>query len=135
MARTAVPALPAGVKQLRKRIEDWRRTRGRRTAMPADLWDEAVGLAGPGRAWAVARALGISFQTLRRRMAEAGGGAPTASPSSFVELSGAQILGSAPAPGAVVELSEGDVRLTVRMAAGVELDVARVVAAFRRRET
>ena len=133
MARTAGPALPAGVKLLRKRIDYWRQTRDRRTAMAADLWDEAVALARPGRAWAVARALGISFQALRRRMAEAGGGAPTASPSAFVELSGAQILGSAPAPGAVVELSDGDTRLTVRIAAGVELDVARVVAAFRQR--
>jgi len=62
MARTKVPALPAGVKLLRKRIEEWRRTRDRRTAMPADLWDEAVALARPGRAWAVARALGISFR-------------------------------------------------------------------------
>lgn len=93
MARTKVPALPAGVKLLRKRIEEWRRTRERRTAMPADLWDEAVALARPGRAWAVARALGISFQALRRRMAEAGDSAPTASRSPFVELSGAQILG------------------------------------------
>jgi len=134
MARTKVPALPAGVKLLRKRIEEWRRTRDRRTAMPADLWDEAVALARPGRAWAVARALGISFQALRRRMAEAGDGPATASPSPFVEVSGAQILGSTAASGTVVELSEGDARLTVRMAAGAELDVAHVVAAFRRRE-
>jgi hypothetical protein len=134
MARTRVRALPAGVKQLRKRINDWRRTRDRRTAMPADLWDEAVALARPGRAWAVARALGINFQALRRRMAEAGDDAPPASPSAFVELSGAQILGGVSAPGAVVELSDGDARLTVRMATGAEIDVAGVVAAFRRRE-
>ncbi len=134
MARTKVPALPAGVKLLRKRIEEWRRTRDRRTAMPAELWDQAVALARPGRAWAVARALRISFQALRRRMAETDGRAPPASPSAFVELSGAQILGSTSAAGAVVELSDGGARLTVRMAAGAELDVARVVAAFRRRE-
>jgi hypothetical protein len=136
MVRTKVAAGPAGVESLRERVDEWRRTRDRRTAMPAGLWDEAVALARPGRAWAVARALGVNFQALRRRMAEAGDDAPGASSSSsaFVELSGAQILGSAPAPGAVVELSDGDARLTVRMAAGVELDVARVVAAFRRRE-
>ena len=134
MARRKVPALPAGLKLLRKRIEEWRRTRDHRTAMPADLWDEAVALSRPGRAWAVARALRISFQALRRRMAEAGDGAPTTSSSPFVELSGAQIIGSASPSGTVVELSDGAARLTVRMAAGMELDVARVVAAFRRRE-
>ncbi|MFA5123797.1 hypothetical protein [Zavarzinia sp.] len=134
MARTAGPALPAGVKLLRKRIDYWRRTRDRRTPMPVDLWDEAVALARSGRAYAVAHALGVNFEGLRRRVAEAVGGVPRASPSAFVELSGTEIIGSASASGAVVELSDGAARLTVRMAAGVELDVARVVAAFRRRE-
>jgi hypothetical protein len=129
MARTA---LPAGVKLLRKRIDYWRRTRDRRTPMPPDLWDEAVALARSGRAYAVAHALGVNFEGLRRRVAEAGP-SDRAAPGAFVELSGAQILGSPSAPGAVVELSDGDVRLTVRLAAGVEVDVARVVAAFRQR--
>ena len=98
--------------------------------MPAELWAEAVEVARAGRPYTVARVLRINFEGLRRRMAE--GTAST--PGAFVELSGAQILASAPASGAVVELSDGDARLTVRMAAGVEFDVARVVAAFRRRE-
>lgn len=135
MAKTTVPALPAGLERLRGRIEHWRRTRERRTAMPAQMWDEAVAMARAGRAWAVARALGISYQALRRRTAEAEGGVSRASPSAFVELSGAQILGSTSAAGAVVELSDGDGRrMTVRMPAGTEVDVAAMVAAFRRRE-
>jgi len=136
MARTAGPALPAGVELLRKRIEKWRRTRERRTPMPAGLWDEAVALARPGRAYAVAHALGVNFDSLRRRMAEAGGACAVGGPADgFVELSGAQILGSTAASpsGVVVELSDGEARLTVRMATGVELDVSRVVAAFRQR--
>lgn len=131
MARTKVPALPAGVKLLRKRIDDWRRTRDRRTAMPVDLWDEAVALARPGRAWAVARALGVNFQALRRRVAESAPGTPSRGPATgtFVELSGAQILG---ATGTVVELSDGGgIRMIVRVAAGAALDVPRLVAAFR----
>jgi hypothetical protein len=80
----------------------------------------------------VARVLGLNFDGLRRRMAEAAASAPP--PGAFVELSGAQILGASSAPGAVVELSDGDgVRLTVRLVAGAEVDVARVVAAFRQR--
>jgi hypothetical protein len=135
MPRTTGPALPAGVKLLRKRIDYWRRTRDRRTPMPADLWDEALGLARAGRAYAVARALGVNFEGLRRRMAEAASrGSGASAPGAFVELSGAQILGAAAAgtAGGVVELSDGgDVRLTVRLAVGTELDVARIVAAFR----
>jgi len=135
MARTTGPAVPAGVRQLRERIERWRRTRERRTAMPADLWTEAIALARAGRPYTVARVLRINFEGLRRRMAEAAtGGHAAATPGAFVELSGAEILGASAPPGPVVELSDGDVRLTVRMAAGVELDVARVVSAFRRRE-
>jgi hypothetical protein len=126
--------MPAGVKRLRKRIDEWRRTRDRRTAMPADMWDEAVTLARGGRPYAVARALRVNFEGLRRRMAEAGVRAVGGSAATFVELSGAQILGAEPAvtPGGVVELSDaGGMRLTVRLAAGAEVDVARLVTAFR----
>ena len=135
MARTKGPALPAGVKLLRKRIDYWRRTRDRRTAMPAELWDEAVTLALPGRSWAVARALGVNFQALRRRIAESAPGTPSpgAATGTFVELSGAQILGAADgATGTVVELSDaGGIRMTVRLAVGAALDVPRLVTAFR----
>lgn len=135
MAGTTRPALPAGVKLLRKRIDYWRRTRDRRTAMPADLWAETIALARSGRPYSVAHALRVNYEGLRRRMAETAAGARVAAPDAFVELTGAQILG-ATAAGAVVELSDGDgMRLTVRLAAGVEVDVARVVAAFRQRGT
>ena len=135
MPRTTRQGLPAGVKELRRRIERWRRTRERRTAMPAELWTEAVALAGGGRAYAIGQALGLNFEGLKRRMAEAGARAAPAG-GTFVELSGAQILGASSATGAVVELSDGDgVRLTVRLAAGADVDVARLVAAFRQRGT
>jgi hypothetical protein len=137
MARRTGPALPAGVKLLRKRIDYWRRTRDRRTPMPADLWHEAVALARSGRAYAVAHALGVNFEGLRRRMAEVGAScAGAGAAGAFVEVSGAQILGAAAssAPGTVIELSDGNgERLSVRLATGVEVDVAQVVAAFRRR--
>lgn len=136
MGKTKGPGLPDEVKQLRKRIDEWRRTRDRRTAMPAELWDEAVALARPGRAWAVARALGVNFQALRRRVAETASRAPGSgtAPAAFVELRGAQILGATTAgvSGSVVELSDGGgIRMTVHLPAGAELDVPRLVAAFR----
>ena len=86
MARTTRPALPAGVKELRTRVERWRRTRERRTAMPADLWAEAIALARSGRPYTVARALRVNFEGLRRRMAEsAADGRGAAAPGAFVE--------------------------------------------------
>ena len=73
MSRTTGPGVPVGLKQLRERIERWRRTRERRTAMPAEMRSEAISLARSGRACAVARALRNNFEGLRRRMAEAAG--------------------------------------------------------------
>src|SRR6266545_3590336 len=99
MPRKRRAELLAGVAQLRERIERWRRTRERRTAMPADLWSGAVALARTEGAYPIARALRLNFEGLKRRMAEAaGGGHPAVAQSSatgsgkFVEWTGAQIL-------------------------------------------
>ena len=103
--------------------------------MPAELWAEAVALAGRHGAYPAARGAGVSFEGLKRRMAEADKRATTAAPSSaFVEMTGAQWLGAPPSPGTVVELWDplGD-RLAIRLAREAALDVAGLVAAFRQR--
>jgi hypothetical protein len=138
MARRARPGLPAGVKELRTRIEHWRRTRERRTTMAPELWAEAVALAGRHGAYPVARGARINFEGLKRRIAEAAtaGRAVTVAPSSaFVELTGAQLLGGpASAAGTVVELSDASgTRLAIRLAREAVLDVTGLVAAFRQR--
>jgi hypothetical protein len=139
MARRPRPELPVSVKRLRARIEHWRRTRLRRTTMPPALWAEAVALAGLHGAYPVARGARVSFEGLKRRIAEAGatGRATTAARSStFVELTGAQLLsgGAAPEVGTVVELSDGSgTRLAIRLAREAVLDVTAMVAAFRQR--
>ena len=74
MPRRTESKLPAEVKQLQDQIEQWRRTRERRTAMPAELWSDAVTLCKSAGAYRVARALRINFDGLKRRMAEAGRG-------------------------------------------------------------
>ena len=48
--------LPAGVKRLRDQIERWRRTRAKRTLMPAELWSEAIVQARREGAYLVAQA-------------------------------------------------------------------------------
>lgn len=136
MPRRTRTKLPAGVRHLQKRIDEWRRTRGRRTAMPAELWSEAVTLAGSAGAYRIARALRVNFDGLKRRMAEAAlvGAEPAKRPSAFVELTGAEILGASSTTGTVLEIEDkGGLRLVVRLAKEAHLDVAQLVAAFRQR--
>ena len=124
------------VREVRELIAVWRRTREKRTAMPPDLWREAVGLARKGGTCATARALGVDFESLARRVAEARAGAEgdAARTNGFVELSGAQLLGAAVPTGPVVEISDADgVRLTIRLARDTPLDVVGVVQGFCRR--
>ena len=108
--------------------------------MPAPLWDEAVSIARQIGVHRVKAALGLNYESLRQRLSVADRGAPSASVGgaaapTFVELlRGAELLGPAVAAGPVVEISDdAGLRLMVRLAAGSELDVARLVDAFRRR--
>jgi hypothetical protein len=136
MGRRARP-LPAGVKQLRARIERWRTTRERRTAMPSELWSEAADLARVHGAYPVARGLRISFEGLKRRLAESteDSQAIAARPRAFVEMSGAELLGGPVVPGTVLELCDASgTRLLIHLARVMEVDVASLVgAAFRQR--
>jgi hypothetical protein len=143
MAPRQGKAVTAGARAVRARIADWRRTREKRSPMPAALWGDAVALARREGTFGVARAVGVDFESLARRVAEAragtageepaaAGAGPTA--SGFVEVSGAQLLGVSGAAGAVVEVADGDgARLTIRLATATALDVAGVVAGFRGR--
>ncbi len=138
MATRRRAVLSTGVTQLRERIEHWRRTRERRTVMPAELWSEAVTLAGREGPYGIARALRINFEALKRRIAEAGSGATgtpvAATRSAFVELTGAQILEASSREGASIELTDkAGTHLTVRLPVDAKVDVARLVLAFRRR--
>jgi hypothetical protein len=120
----------AQVEQLRARIDEWRRTRPHRTLMPAALWAEAVALAKSKGAYRVAKATGVNFDGLRRRVAEAASEAPPA----FVELPVVPPADAAPDAGTVIELHASDgARLVLRLAKDAAIDVAQVVAAFRRR--
>lgn len=124
--------------RLSEAVERWRQTRAKLSPMPAPLWRKAIALARRLGVNPVKNALGLNYKALRTRV-EASGGAETskaASSARFVELRGAQSLGAPAVAGAVVELSDAHgARLTVRLAAGGDLDVARVVEAFRRAST
>lgn len=103
--------------------------------MPPELWAEAARLGQGHGVYPVARALRISFEGLKRRIAESTASAPAAprGRSAFVELSGAELLGGPVVAGTVVELSDAaGTRLAIHLAREVEVDVAILVAAFRR---
>jgi hypothetical protein len=101
--------------------------------MPTGLWAEASALARDLGVHRVKTALGLNYESLKRRAGEAPAGEATAgSAGAFVELSGAQLLGPSSAP--VVEVSDGDgSHLRVQLGSGRELDVVGLVEAFVRR--
>lgn len=134
MARQGQGAAAGRVERVRKQIDRWRMRRKRCSPMPARLWDEASLLARELGVYRVKCALGLNYESLKRRVGEGGAERGTAATKTagFIELSGAQLL--EPASGAVVEVCAADGgRLTVRLAPGGELDVAGLVEAFRRR--
>jgi len=125
----------ARVRELREEIEHWRRTRAKRSPMPAELWHAAVALARDGGTYPIARAVRVDYESLARRVAEVGASerAGAAAPAEFVELTGAQLLGASSASGPVVEMADAEgVHVTIRLAGGAQLDVAEVVHGFRR---
>lgn len=114
----------AGLEGLRERISRCRQGRPPRAHLPAGLWAEATAWAEKLGVDPTARALGVSYESLRRKAAgkKRSGG--------FVEFNGAQLLETT--VGDVVELSDAaGVRLTIKLGRAVALDVAAVVAAFR----
>ena len=126
------------VKQVRGRIEQWRRTRAKRSPMPEPLWDAAVRLARADGIYPIARALAVNYQTLKCRVALASNGS-SRSPAGFVELTPmpenpAHAAESVSGGETVLELSSGGgATLTIHFPAERELDVERLAEAFLRR--
>ena len=114
----------AGVAVLRERISRYRQGRPPRAHLPELLWAEAAAWAEKLGIDAAARALGVSYEALRRKTAG------KKRSEGFVEFSGAQLLEAT--IGGVVELSDATgARLTIKLGGVQALDVAAVVAAFR----
>jgi hypothetical protein len=81
------------VAPLRARITQWRESRTHRGApMPAALWGAAVGVARRYGVASTARALGVDYGTLKRRLGADSPGPAMASPT-FVDLGIAVPLG------------------------------------------
>jgi len=119
--------------RLRWRIERWRRTRVKRAPMPADLWMAATALARALGAYRGARELGVGYGSLTDRT-DARGENGAHQTHAFVERAGASLLSAAPAAvRSAVELSDArGTTMVIRLAADQAVDVAALLAAFRR---
>ena len=134
MRRKRNAAMPADLEELRDRVEDWRRTRSKLSPMPAPLWRAAERLAEIHGCFAVARATGIDYGSLRERRSRPAPRATTdrlvpAAPRgpSFVELT----LPSAPRAdaGTQIELEDREgVKMTVRIDRESAVDIATLAA-------
>jgi hypothetical protein len=119
--------------RLVERVRDWRSTRVRRSPMPAVLWEEAVRLGQQVGVHPVKAALGLNYESLRQRVADAaksGSSAPR-----FVELRDGIQLPTVPAAdiGSVVEIAEPDgLRLTVRLPPLSVRELSEFVVGLRR---
>ena len=125
--------LPAPINQARRRIDRWRETRKQRSPMPEHLWEAAVALAEQHGVHPVARGLGVSYESLKRRAAVAGEKRRSRRPvpAGFVELSPMPATAFQPVAGASVELVHpGGAKLTINLPAESELDVESLADAF-----
>lgn len=135
---------PEDLDPLRARIRAWRSTRHRPNPMPSEIWDHAVVLAREFGVCKVARAVGIDYTALRKRVATAKE-LPGLVLPTFVELPGTLFAGEVPtvplleAPasaqpggiGAWIDIAAPDgFRIRIQLEAGRGHEAAGIVAAF-----
>ena len=126
-------ALPADIRRIQARIEHWRKTRKKRTAMPEQLWAAAISLARVHGIHRTARALRLSYDSLKRRVIAAPGNGQGGGKDhpGFVDIGPAQLMGLSQPTGPVVELSDAEgAKLMIRLTDGSELDMGGLAEAF-----
>jgi hypothetical protein len=124
---------PPDIERVRQRIEQWRRTRGKKTRMPEQLWAAAVALAREHGIYGASRGLRVNYDSLKRRLKgrrwEKRAPKP-ASAATFIELGAPLPLAGGPA-GATLELEDSTgAKLAVRLAAGDTMDLLGLAQAF-----
>jgi len=133
MGRKKRTILPQNVNRLRNRIERWRRTRHKRSPMPAELWKEAVSLARTHGVYQIASELRLGYESLRKRVAVAPeeGRDDTC---GFVEVEGAQLVGAFESARTAVEFLDSDgAKMVIRLSGHEELNVVGLAEVFWKR--
>lgn len=83
MSRAQQPVdLPGDLKELRERLDAWRRSPGRSRRVPEDFWRQALALCREHSVSTVASRLGLSYTTLKNRFHDT---APQEAPP-FIEI-------------------------------------------------
>ncbi len=136
--------LPEDLNPLREQIRVWRSTRHRSNPMPGEIWDHAVVLAREFGVCKIARAVGIDYTTLRKKVAKAREMPGLVLPT-FVELPvrclpeevppipslGNPAAGQPGSAGALIDISTPDgARIRIQLEAGRGKEAAGIVAAF-----
>ncbi len=143
MGKRNTDPLPEEVDRLGLEVQGWRRTKtGPGAPMPNEIWDAAVRLAREFGVCRIARASGLDYVRLRKKLEQRAGPAPAAGPT-FVEVpiemaapGVASHVGGNPGgpdrgnPGAIIEVAGPDgSRMRIQLGAG-SLDAAGIIAAF-----
>lgn len=134
--RRGSPLSSAQVKEVGRQVAHWRRTRRKRSPMPPALWGAAVSLARTHGVYAIARALRVSYGTLKQRVEQRPAGLSLGSreESGFVEVPAAQLVSSFEAASTVVEFSGSDgASLVIRLRDDEHLDILSLADAFWKR--
>jgi hypothetical protein len=127
MEKKEAKSEPAGVAELRERIETWRRTRAKPGPMPEALWRAAAQLARKHGLSAVAAALRLQYYALKDRVEGTTHAVRRQGTAAFVEVSPPAMTPS----GCVLELeAPGQRKMTLRVSSAI--DVVAVVDAFWR---
>ena len=131
--------IPEEMAKVRRDIEEWRSPRTKRCRLPERLWEAAAALGRTHGIYRTARALHVSYESLKHRVVSGTGGRQadttrqTAVP--FVELRPSPFATTpAPARGPEVELVgvQGE-RMVIRLAADQHLDLPALAKAFQSR--
>jgi len=133
MERTGESTAAHRVDEVRAGIESWRRQRAKRGAMPEELWSAATDLAGLDGVYRTARALGLNYETLRWRVAEArlGEQEEQTTAAGFVELLAPYPVEPAQAAETVVELWDAErAKMTICVPGDGRVDVVALAQAF-----
>jgi len=120
--------VPEDLKELRRRLEDLRKSQRRRARLPDWLWAAAVELARHHGVFATARSLRLDYASLKRRLEGNASMSAAATPPAFVEL-----IAPLAASGheCVVELAPAHGgRMRIEMKAGVAAQLPGMIRAF-----
>ena len=132
MRTRTTPARTTQLRRVCRQFEHWRRTRPRRSAIPASLWALAVAHARAVGVHATARRLRLDYYALKQRVDAAAAGAPRASAGpAFVEVVAAG-LGPAGVSECVIDLADARGTMRIRLTGPAVPDLTALSQGFWR---